>query len=276
MPSSVNEIQTDKRFAFGKNWKAYIQGLSDHKIERAKISLQNMLGKNDLSGVKFLDIGCGSGLFSLAAYLLGAQVTSFDYDQDCVESTEMLKERFAKGDDNWTVSRGDILDESAIKAMGKFDIVYSWGVLHHTGDMWSAIHNASSRVKKGGTFFIAIYNEEGFASQLWTILKKLYVSSPSFIKAALVWGTMLTMEARHSLGKALRLQNPHPNWEKREEEQLRGMSIWYDYVDWVGGYPFEVATPCQIFSFCKERGFKLDEMVTVNGHGCNEFVFSKS
>jgi 2-polyprenyl-6-hydroxyphenyl methylase/3-demethylubiquinone-9 3-methyltransferase len=52
------------------------------------------------------------------------------------------------------------------------------------------------------------------------------------------------------------------------------MDRWHDFLDWVGGYPFEVATPEQVFEFCAARGFELRKLATAGGsHGCNEFVF---
>jgi hypothetical protein len=54
------------------------------------------------------------------------------------------------------------------------------------------------------------------------------------------------------------------------------MSRWHDLIDWVGGYPFEVASPEQIFDFCRERGLSLKRLKTCGGgSGCNQFVFEK-
>jgi 2-polyprenyl-6-hydroxyphenyl methylase/3-demethylubiquinone-9 3-methyltransferase len=54
------------------------------------------------------------------------------------------------------------------------------------------------------------------------------------------------------------------------------MSPWRDVVDWVGGYPFEVARPEEIFEFFKSKGLVLGKFKTCGGgHGCNEFVFEK-
>ena len=55
------------------------------------------------------------------------------------------------------------------------------------------------------------------------------------------------------------------------------MSFWQDLIDWVGGYPFEVSTPEQIFDFYRARGFTLPRLHTCGGSlGCNEFVFRKA
>jgi 2-polyprenyl-6-hydroxyphenyl methylase/3-demethylubiquinone-9 3-methyltransferase len=54
------------------------------------------------------------------------------------------------------------------------------------------------------------------------------------------------------------------------------MTKWRDIIDWVGGYPYEVSTPDEVFDFCKERGFQLTKLNCGNvGLGCNQFVFEK-
>ena len=85
-----------------------------------------MLQLDNLSGMTFLDVGSGSGLFSLAAYNLGAKVVSFDFDAQSVWCTNQLRERFCSDKRRWTVKIGSILEADFIKTLGHFDIVYSW------------------------------------------------------------------------------------------------------------------------------------------------------
>ena len=274
------ETQTDsaasKRFAFGKNWQNYLERVDETRVEKAMQSLRDMLEVETLEGKTFIDIGSGSGLFSLAAHRLGAKVTSFDYDPNSVAAAIKMKEKFAADAKDWTIQQGDALDDAFMKELGTFDIVYSWGVLHHTGQMWPAIEKAIERVAPKGRFFIALYNDQGGTSRRWKIIKKAYVSAPDWLKMIIVWAVILYFETKYALIRLLRLKNPLPNWKKDEAEQLRGMSMWHDYVDWVGGYPFEVAKPDEVFSFFKQRNFNLDNLVTVRGfHGCNEYVFSR-
>ena len=57
----------------------------------------------------------------------------------------------------------------------------------------------------------------------------------------------------------------------------RGMSIWHDMHDWLGGLPFEVSTPTKISDFLSRRGFRCYKINTVGGRaGCNEFIFRKT
>ena len=265
----ANESQPDAgpRFAFGRNWAAFLETLNDERIARSRAALVDLVGRSDLSGLRFLDIGCGSGLFSLAAAGLGAATHSFDYDPDSVACTEHLRERFGQPGWGWHIERGSILDADYVRALGKWDIVYSWGVLHHTGRMWEALENAAGMVAPGGTLAIAIYNDEGPTSRRWTTVKRNYVRRPwlrPFLAVgslAVCWGPTL---ARDSLRLA-----PLATWNAYAAE--RGMSAWHDLIDWVGGYPFEVATPDAIFDFCRKRGFTLERLITRQGKGCNEF-----
>ncbi|RKY84732.1 hypothetical protein DRQ09_08200 [candidate division KSB1 bacterium] len=182
-----------KAFDFGKNWQSFINNyLNDERIDEAKKSLCNFLEMENLKRKTFLDVGCGSGLFSLAAIKLGAEkVVSFDVDPYSVKCAEALYKNEGSPS-NWQIFEGSILDESLIKSIGTFDIVYSWGVLHHTGDMWKAIDNVCHLVKKDGLLYIAIYNRaDGLAiypdgrfgpSKFWKFEKRIYSKLPLFLQ----------------------------------------------------------------------------------------------
>ncbi|MEU0570074.1 class I SAM-dependent methyltransferase [Nonomuraea sp. NPDC005983] len=260
------------RFAFGDNWLEYLNLVDEPRVAQAQESLTRALGVGDLSGRSFLDIGCGSGLFSLAAHRLGARVRSFDYDPQSVAATAELRRRFAP-DSDWQVEQGSILDNAYISGLGPHDIVYSWGVLHHTGAMWQAIGATSALVAPGGLMFIAIYNDQGLASRLWWRVKQRYVRSDPIGRRALVLASGVYLDSRGVVARAVKRVCGHPVPAARD----RGMSARHDLVDWVGGFPFEVATPEQIFAFIRERDFELRFLKTCQGgFGCNEFVFVRS
>jgi 2-polyprenyl-3-methyl-5-hydroxy-6-metoxy-1,4-benzoquinol methylase len=275
-PSAVHsaEVRKGERFEFGANWSRFLEHLDDSRITEAERSLQSFLGVPDLTGKTFLDVGSGSGLFSLAARRLGATVRSFDYDPASVACTRELKRRYFAEDTAWQVSSGSVLDTAFLATLGQFDVVYSWGVLHHTGQMWQALENVAPLVRTGGQLFIAIYNEQGGASRRWAAVKRLYNRAPRPLKPIVVMGVAGWAEGRSGLIRLLRGKNPIPLSEWRSAGRERGMSPWHDWVDWVGGYPFEVATPDQIFEFYRRRGFTMTRLSTVvGGFGCNQFVF---
>ena len=266
MQEQTSIMNTEKRFAFGENWGRFLGVVDAERIDRAERSLQDMLKLNDLDGKRFLDIGSGSGLFSLAARRLGAEVHSFDFDPLSVECTRELKDRHRKGDPHWTVEEGSVLNAEYLRSLGMFDIVYSWGVLHHTGALWQALQNAALSVKEQGKLYIAIYNDQGWISRYWKAVKELY-NENSILRLGII---ALHFPYLFGMRYVVRLLSG-----RLKEE--RGMSIWHDMLDWLGGYPFEVAKPEEIISRCLVMGFNLESLKTCGGrNGCNEFVFVKS
>lgn len=250
--------------------------LDDERITAAKAALQGMIGTESLSGRSFIDVGSGSGLSSLAARMLGARVHSFDYDPKSVACTLELKRRYFPEDDLWTIEEGSVLDVDYLGGLGQFDVVYSWGVLHHTGHMWRALENVTPLVRTGGTLFIAIYNTQRHWTPIWAKIKQQY-NSLGVLRTPYALLVMLPIEAR-SLGYNLvkgNLRRYLRSWT-RYSNTARGMSRWHDILDWVGGYPFETAKPDEVFDFYRSRGFTLERLVTCGGGlGCNEFVFVK-
>jgi 2-polyprenyl-6-hydroxyphenyl methylase/3-demethylubiquinone-9 3-methyltransferase len=201
----------------------------------------------------------------LAARRLGATVHSFDFDRQSVACTEELKRRYFANDNQWLVEQGSVLNKAYLDRLGTFDVVYSWGVLHHTGNLHQAFENVTPMVAPGGQLFIAIYNDQGSISKYWLVVKKIYnknfftrcvvvaIHAPYLIAAR--W-TVRLVTGRRSID--------------------RGMSLWFDMLDWLGGFPFEVARPEGVFRYFRGHGFQLLEMKTCGGRmGCNEFVFRR-
>lgn len=258
----VAEIAQGRRFEFGANWARFLNVLNENRINQAVASLTAMLGVTDLKGKRFLDAGCGSGLFSLAARRLGASVHSFDYDPQSVACTQELKRLYFPDDSEWTVEEASVLDRDYLSRLSRFDVVYSWGVLHHTGAMWQALENVAALVAGEGRLFIAIYNDQGWMSRYWHAVKRTYVRYP------LMRWPLLLVHMPYSFFASWLV---HALTGRLGQE--RGMSLWHDLIDWIGGYPFEVARPGDIFRFYRDKGFTLWEMKTTCRLGCNEFVF---
>ena len=270
------EIQDGNRFKFGSNWSNFIRLLNNDRILKAEKSLINALGVDNLENKLFMDVGSGSGLFSLAAKRLGAKVISIDFDPECVACTNELKRRYFPTDDTWHVVEGSVLDNGFFDDLPKVDILYSWGVLHHTGDLWSALKNVRNKVQKDGSIYIALYNDQGTASDIWLKIKQTYNKIPSLLQPLFVMLVILPFEI---LALAINITKLSPlrylrSWTGRRGH--RGMNKWHDWVDWVGGLPFEVATPEDIVEFFMEKDFNLTKIRTVNGWGNNEFIFKNN
>jgi 2-polyprenyl-3-methyl-5-hydroxy-6-metoxy-1,4-benzoquinol methylase len=263
------------RFAFGKNWRRFLSLLDDERIAEAEKSLCAMLGVEDLRGKSWLDVGSGSGLFSLAAMKLGAsRVYSFDYDPQSVTCTQELRRRYFASATNWIVERGDVLDKNYLAGLGSFDVVYSWGVLHHTGNMWQALENVSAMVGPEGKLFIALYNDEGRRSKFWRAIKKRYSARLLWrVPVIAVFGSDILLRG---FIKDVFLLRKNPLRRFREYKKLRGMSYFVDILDWLGGYPFEVAKAESVSDFFCRRGFELITLKTpAQTKGNNEFVFAR-
>jgi 2-polyprenyl-3-methyl-5-hydroxy-6-metoxy-1,4-benzoquinol methylase len=275
VPTHADEIQSGERFEFGRNWSHFLRIVNDDRIASAVASLRQYLEVEDLQGRTFLDIGSGSGLFSLAARKLGARVYSFDFDPHSVACTRELRQRYFPDDPDWVVAEGSALDSAYVESLGQFNIVYSWGVLHHTGQMWLGLANAALAVAPAGRLFIAIYNDAGTQSARWRAIKRVYNRLPRMLRPPFALLASTPREAKDLL-RALLKGQPGDYVRQWTREPGRGMNHWYDIVDWVGGYPYEVATPEQIFDFYRARGFILTKMMCgCVGLGCNQFVFEK-
>lgn len=265
-------------FSFGRNWKSFLDSIDDERVRIAAASLTDFLGLDSLKGKSFLDIGCGSGLFSLAAFRLGAdRVLSFDIDPFSVECCRYLREG-AGNPEQWEIREGSILDDGFVGGLAAFDVVYSWGVLHHTGRMWDAIRESARLVAPGGYYYIALYNKilsrDGAASWIhdfWIKVKQTYNAHPRLATYVL---EPLAMSAYLAMVVA-RLENPLAH--VRNYKSHRGMSWRTDATDWLGGYPYEFATVEEVFKFVRAEypDFHLTNITVTSGRGLNWFLFER-
>ncbi|MEU4830217.1 class I SAM-dependent methyltransferase [Streptosporangium sp. NPDC023615] len=316
MDENLLQVRRGDRFAFGRNWTSFVGLVDEDRVRRAVDSLRATLGVEDLAGHTFLDVGCGSGLFSLAAYRLGARVHSFDADAEAVEAAVRLRHAFApeasgtaEGGTSescltvereatevspaveresadasrkvtresagacWTIEQGSILDGGRLARLGTFDVVYAWGVLHHTGDMWRAFDATVGLVAPGGLLFVSLYNDQGRQSRVWTAVKRRYNRSGPVTRGALIAGSAVYVYRAWPLLAVARLLRGGAG---PADVQPRGMSRRHDLLDWVGGYPFEVSRPERVLARARAHDLDLLALKTcAGGLGCNEYLLRR-
>jgi SAM-dependent methyltransferase len=264
---------------FGQNFKDnLLSSFNKSKLEETKKFITHFLEVDSLMGHTFLDAGCGSGVFTLAATELGADVFSFDIDDVAIQNTKKLLTDFGYTYDDSKIIIGDILQPEFIQSIDRFDYVMCWGVAHHTGQMWKSIDSVCHTVKDGGVLHLGIYNKAdgwGFypdgrfgPSGFWRKIKRFYSRLPSILQSftdvlATVGIVCIYM---------VTFNNPI---KKLKENERRGMNWQSDLKDWLIGYPYEYATPEEVFLFMKKRGFSLTNLRTNNGLLTNNYVFRK-
>jgi 2-polyprenyl-3-methyl-5-hydroxy-6-metoxy-1,4-benzoquinol methylase len=235
----------EPRFEFGKNWQAFLATITDSSVLEAENGLRKLFPDQELHDATFLDVGCGSGLSMLAAIRLGArEVQGIDLDPHSVTATEQLL-----AGQNARVLQKSIFDASP-RDIGAFDIVYSWGVLHHTGAMWQALERTCNLVRPGGLLGIALYRKTPLCP-FWTFEKRMYTRAPRVLQTIIrgvYKGTFLAGVI--SKGKS-------PMAYIRDYRSARGMIWHHDVHDWLGGYPYESATAEEVKLHLANHGFKI-------------------
>jgi 2-polyprenyl-6-hydroxyphenyl methylase/3-demethylubiquinone-9 3-methyltransferase len=269
---SPSPDEKEVRFEFGKNWQSYAQGIDEEKISEAVRRMRSLCDPLELSGKTFLDIGCGSGLHSLAAVRLGVTaVRSVDLDEHSVATTRAVLGRYSPGA-GCLVEHRSVFDLTPERD-GQYDVVYSWGVLHHTGAMNQAILQACRMVKPGGALVLALYGKTRWCG-VWTRIKRWYVQADDEAKArAERWYVRL-------FGVYMLLRGKLLSTHIRNYQKKRGMDFYHDVKDWMGGYPYESILPTELDALVLPQGFRLVKAKVKRrsglfGSGCDEFVYEK-
>jgi 2-polyprenyl-3-methyl-5-hydroxy-6-metoxy-1,4-benzoquinol methylase len=258
------------RFSFGRNWKKFLADVSDSQLAVAAESLSESFEGAPLAGHSFLDVGCGSGIFSLCASRAGARrVVSVDIDPNSVACAAELHVREGRPS-SWSVRCGSVLSSTVVESLPVSDRVYCWGTLHHTGAMWSALEILATRVAPGGLLCVALYNAPGHP-KLHMRLKRTYNRAPRLVRLLMVSAYASFLIAVESFGRQQRrrggIQSP---WRYVAEyrRSSRGMSFWRDMEDWLGGLPCEFADKDEVTGRAEALGLEVVRVLE-RPPGCN-------
>ena len=279
MPKDLTKLET--HFAFGHNWADYADKIRDDQTDEAKCALQRLLGNETLAGKRFLDIGCGSGVHSLAALQLGAaEVVAVDLDPESVATTEQVLRRFAPPHASYCVIQLSVFDLN-VADLGTFDVTYSWGVLHHTGDLNKALVRASAMTAPLGLFVFALYRKT-WCCGLWTIEKRWYAAASDKRQEYARRNYIRLFKI------ALLVTGRTFDDYKEKYRSNRGMDFYHDVHDWMGGYPYESITNREVDEFMRSAGFQAQRLLVSNkrkifgrnvgffGTGCDEYVYRRT
>ena len=271
-PPSLKDVTT--HFSFGRNWASYAGIIDDARLAEAERGLVHLFGGEGLAGKSFLDLGCGSGLHAVAAVRLGAsRIVAVDIDSVAVDTARTVLRQHAPQISS-DVRRLSVFDLEP-ETFGRFDVVYSWGVLHHTGAMHEALLRAAQMVAPGGRFAFALYHRTRMCG-FWRREKRWYAAaSPRAQRAARAVYTAL-----------LRLRFALTGGDFRayvaNYQRGRGMDFAHDVHDWMGGYPYESISATEVevlmrrLGFTHVRSFVTPLTIGLFGSGCDEYVYRQA
>jgi 2-polyprenyl-6-hydroxyphenyl methylase/3-demethylubiquinone-9 3-methyltransferase len=273
MPAE-NLRAVESHFRFGDNWASYASSIDEEAIAEAERGILRLIPREELAARNFLDIGCGSGIHALAAARLGAQrILAVDIDPRSVETARALLSAHAPLA-RWGAETISVFDLDPAE-VGTFDVVYSWGVLHHTGDLDGAMRRAAALVAPGGLFAFALYRAT-YLDRFWVAEKRWYRSaSPGAQRLAQSLYTGLFKAALAATGRSFAAYAA-----KKKTE--RGMDFAHDVRDWLGGYPYETIAPEEVERLMRELNFsevrrfaRKKRELGLFGSGCDEYVYRK-
>jgi SAM-dependent methyltransferase len=149
----------------------------EKNVTRILCEEELMLPAAWFAGKEVLDCGCGGGRWCYGFAKLGAHVTAVDVNTSAIQATEKALEPFSVRK-TFIQSPLESLSDN-LPADRQFDVVFSWGVLHHCRSFTGSLQQICRYVKEGGLLHLFLYGQEeqGFQHELGLFKQRVYYNS---------------------------------------------------------------------------------------------------
>ena len=154
------------RRSFDYQWRWMPEGaglLSDSgfasRVDSILSESELRIDRRWFAGKQVLDAGCGNGRWIEGFLRLGSEVTAIDVSEAALRHVRRVY------GDRIRVLRGSILEADSLLAGQEFDLVFSWGVLHHTENAADAMKTLARLVKQDGFLYLYLYGKESVSAR---------------------------------------------------------------------------------------------------------------
>ncbi|MFQ6107920.1 MAG: class I SAM-dependent methyltransferase [Candidatus Aminicenantales bacterium] len=205
-----------------------------------------------------LDAGCGTGVFSIIFARMGAlSVVGIDISKRSLERAQRQADQL--GLQNATFQKVNMLRLPFTDAC--FDIVWSWGSVHHTADPFGCLAELIRVLKPGGSLLVAVYRRTGLTF-LHETLRKGLIRLPS--KYWIPFSRFLSLVAA-----------PGISLFKKRDKSRKGEKLEQLLFDWFFVPIRHSYLPEEIKSFLVKRGLVIKKYLPFSGrfNSTSNFIF---
>ena len=133
--------------------EAYFDAVTAKRY-RAEPHILDFAGFHLWRGRRVLEIGCGIGTDAEQFARHGAEYVGIDISQ---ESLDICRQRFGVYELHGEFHQGSVDDLTFLQSLGQFDLVYSYGVLHHFPGMGLHLQNIANILPQQGELRFMVY-----------------------------------------------------------------------------------------------------------------------
>ncbi len=260
----LTNLSSDGSFTFGRNWLDYVRSRVTADVVQSHVHDLSKIYKSiglDIAGKSVIDVGCGSGLSSLSFALMNPKkLLSIDIDHDSVGATAICRSMLpTHHKSDWNIEQKSVFELNHDD--GVFDLVYSWGVLHHTGDVWSAVKRCQSILAPGGYLHLALYRSgDRYTEHIRQKTSFMVMSRDEKVRVLYDYLNALFISKGASVF----------------DFDERGMNRFHDALDWFGGFPYEVVDPEVLGQYLQSCSIRQLYFREANQGGCFVYIGRKN